>query len=433
VTVRALLIACAAVAAGWGVYACASAGAPPGGPPDLKPPLLVRIAPDSGAVRVKPGDVEFEFDEVVGETPRGSQTLSQIVLVSPSDGDPVVGWHRNSITVHPRHGWRENTTYVVTLLPGMLDLRGNASDSTKVLVFSTGDSIPVTRVTGTIFDWTKGTPAMRAFVEAHPVGDTTIAYPAKADSIGRFVLPFLRAGKYVVRAILDLNNNRRLDAREAWDSVAIELRDVTPVELYTFVHDTLHGPRISTVSVLDSVTLRIAFDLPLSPVPNYLPGLELRHADSSAIATNLIAPWPVLSARRDSIARVVRDSIANADTNTVVRARREQARRDSVERAAAVADSLARDTTKRVLPPKPSRPTLISEIGVELKQPLVPGAQNFVRATARGVLGPEQISLRSFSLPKPAPAARGGAGGRADSADAKGRGGSGRGGGRLPK
>jgi hypothetical protein len=98
--------------------ACANLGAPPGGPPDMAPPLIVSINPDSGAI--VPGlkdDLVIRFDEVIEEAPGsgggfatgragGGGSLASRVLLSPVAGRVNVSWHRSSIHVKPREGWR---------------------------------------------------------------------------------------------------------------------------------------------------------------------------------------------------------------------------------------------------------------------------------------------------------------------------------------
>src|SRR5690606_19763872 len=143
---------------------CAREEAPAGGPPDPIPPSVQRITPESGSVVRRPSDVEFHFDEVVAERPAGAQSLADLVIISPRDGDPRVRWRREAITVRPRGGWRDSTTYVVTLRPGVADLRGNVLDSTTSTVFSTGGPISRTVITGTVFDWAAGTPLASALV-----------------------------------------------------------------------------------------------------------------------------------------------------------------------------------------------------------------------------------------------------------------------------
>ena len=119
-TARAPIAAIVLLASG-----CASQGTPPGGAPDVAAPLLVRTTPDTSAVGVRAERVTFRFDEVVSERPSGAPSLGALFLISPTDGEPRVSWRRDAVTVAPRRGFRANTVYTVTLLPGLADLRGN--------------------------------------------------------------------------------------------------------------------------------------------------------------------------------------------------------------------------------------------------------------------------------------------------------------------
>ncbi|HYV96434.1 MAG TPA: Ig-like domain-containing protein [Gemmatimonadaceae bacterium] len=383
--------------------ACASPAEPPGGPPDLDPPKLVHVAPDSGRVQVKTRQVELQFDEVIAESPRGAQNLAGIVLISPVEGDPVVEWHRSRITIRPRKGWRAGTTYVVTVLPGIADLKGNARDTATTIVFSTGDSIPRTRVSGVAFDWTKAAPAARALVTANPAGDSTLTYVTETDSTGHFVIPFLPRGSYIVRAGIDANRNRKIDTREHFDTAAVTLTDSASLELYAFPHDSL-GPRLRSVQVADSgSTLHLTFDRPVSPDSGYLPSVEIRAAtaDSAVLATGPITTWAAFLASRDAAAKAARAAEIAADTSTARREAREKQRRDSIERAATIQDSIARDPKKRVPPPVSKRPALVTEFAIVLPKPLEPGIRYVAVAKARGIIAGEQTSQTSFSRPKP--------------------------------
>src|SRR5690606_6394599 len=140
--------AAVAVATGF-VVACASPGLPPGGPPDSAVPVITRIAPESGAVNVDARAVLVHFDEVIAERPTGASGagaagdgLRSVVLLSPSDGREEVNWRRTAIEIRPRRGFRANTAYRVTLLPGIVDLRGNVLNARREIVFSTGAAIP---------------------------------------------------------------------------------------------------------------------------------------------------------------------------------------------------------------------------------------------------------------------------------------------------
>jgi hypothetical protein len=360
------------------LVACASQGAPPGGPPDSIPPTLIGIVPESGAVSVRPNRVEFRFDEVVSERPAGAASLEQLVLISPSDGLPRVDWRRRSITVRPRGDWNENVVYTVTLLPGIADLRGNSMKSGASVIFATGATIPNTRIAGSLYDWVQGLAPRNGQVEAVALPDS-IVYITRADTAGHFVLAHLPPGSYMVRGWVDANNNRGFDPREAYDSASVTLRDTASLTLLAFVHDTL-PPRINTVQVVDSMTLRVELNQPLDPEQRVDTSLfRVTAPDSSVVPLR-----QVLTARAWDRARA--DSIARADT-TVRRApaaRPQPAARDSV-----------------VLP----RPVPVAEFVLITATPLRPEtAYRVVAVEARNLLARPGTSARVFTTPAPATA-----------------------------
>jgi len=275
------------------IVACASPGMPPGGPVDTEAPQIVKIAPDSGKVATTPRAVIFHFDEVVSERPSGTTSLTGLFLISPREGEPRVDWHRDEIAVRPRHGWRKNTAYTVTLLPGLSDLRGNRRNTGAVTMFATGNDIPSSRITGVLFNWGEGRVVSRnGVVQAWPRGDTALVYVTATDSAGTFVLGTLPPGDYVVRGVSDENNNRGLDGREPWDTVAITLRDTARVKLYGFVHDSL-GARLQRVALRDSVTIDLMFDAPISMAQPPAPAeISIRAPDSTAIGVLSVTPPP---------------------------------------------------------------------------------------------------------------------------------------------
>lgn len=362
---------------------CASEGMPPGGPIDTTPPKLLAVSPESGSLRVGAKQaVMFRFDEVIGERTRAGAALDQAVVVSPSEGAVSVDWHRTYITVRSHKGWRPGTAYTVTVLPGLLDLRGNATRTPLQTVFSTGTVIPQGQLSGVAFDWVTQRVATGARIEAMIGKDTMLKFTAVADSTGRFVMTTLPSGPLELRAYVDANRNQRLDARELWDSASVSLTDTASREFYVFAHDTI-GPSISDVTPIDSVTLRVHFDRPLLPgAPLEAAQFSLKLRDTTKVDS---VPLPVQrvssAARYDSLAqqrkRFVADSTMRADTSAA--GRKAVARRDSLARAAALDSASAaqvaavkasRDTTKAVVLPKPSRAAPLSEFILELGAPL---------------------------------------------------------------
>jgi hypothetical protein len=372
---------------------CASPGNPPGGPEDREPPVLQRIIPDTGAVNVRPRNVIFRFNEVVSERPQGVTSLERLFIVSPRDGDPRVEWRREELAVRPRRGWRPNTVYMITMLPGVADLRGNVRKEQTVVVFSTGPTIPRTQISGIAFDWPAAKPASGALIEAIARPDSTI-YVQKADSTGHFIMPHLPPGRYTLLAIIDANGNNDRDPREPWDSVGVTLADSTRVELLAFVHDTI-GPRIRDVAVRDSLTLRVGLDKPLDSTQRIDTTLfTLKAADSSIVP--IMQVRPAREFEREQADRDRADSTRRGDT-TAARPIPGAFDRD---RAA------ARDTGRRAIAGAslPSRPAPPQELILRVFPPFRLGVS--YRLTARGVrnlLGYAFTSDKVFSVPKPAP------------------------------
>ncbi|HEX9054557.1 MAG TPA: Ig-like domain-containing protein [Gemmatimonadales bacterium] len=284
--------AAAAVAA---LAACANIQPPPGGPPDTTPPELASVYPESLAVLPGfKGSVQFSFNEVVSEGTSPSQglgtgDLEKLVILSPTDRVPDIGWHRRRISVRPAEGWKPNRVYRVELLPGISDVRQNKAKFDDVVTFTTGAPLPRDTLTGRVFDWKAGNPAALALVEAVLEPDS-LPYRALADSSGHFSFGPLPRGEYLVFGVLDANRNFRRDPREAFDTVRIRPESATAAvpELYAFVHDTL-PPRLTEASPSDSVTATLTFAQPLDP---------FQKLDSSLVSVRQLpdsTPVPVVS------------------------------------------------------------------------------------------------------------------------------------------
>jgi hypothetical protein len=294
------------------ILGCASASQPPGAPERHTPPVILSISPESGATNTKIREVEFKFDEVVSDRPSGNATLDQLFLISPRDGSPNVSWHRSRITVRPRRGFRDNTAYRVTMLPGLSDLRGNVLKSGATVIFSTGADFPAFGIVGRAFDWQQQRPVGGAYVEAVSQADTSLVYVAASDTSGMFDVGPLAPGTYLVRALIDANSNRIIDRREKWDSTTAVVTDSRPtVELDLIERDST-PPAFTNIVAVDSVTLQLTFDQAIAPTLVLRPELfRVQRADSSVIEVASVE-WGSAYAR----ARAVADSIRRASDTT---------------------------------------------------------------------------------------------------------------------
>ena len=415
--------------------ACATIQEPPGGPPDFDPPIILAVTPDSGAVVEDFDDeVNVQFNEVIDE--RSGSGLQSLVLLSPRPEELEVSWKRSRITIKPKDGWENDIVYQLTLLPGFSDLRNNRLDSTKTIVFSTGGDIPDTRITGTVIDWEQGAAARDALIEAIRQPDSLV-FVASADSLGDFEIRYLHPGTYLLSATVDQNNNRQRDYREVFDSVTVSLDSSSSHVLWAFVHDTL-GPRISEITDLDSVTIKVDFLqklVPGEPDDSVIKVYAL--PDTTLLET--VAVWNQLTydsvrqeeavrdsirqaAVADSIAAAVADSIAEAETDSLGAAAGDSAgvgeqEEEGVE--GAVADSIVErllevvdsaglameDTTaadsSQAMMLLSERPELSESWYVRLAASTVPGARYLVMAIAENLSGAVAESQGLLILPEP--------------------------------
>ena len=369
------------------VAACASAGPPPGGAEDREPPRLVRVTPDTNAVNVAAKVATFYFDETINDRGTDAQDVTNMFLVSPSDGTPKVSYHRSRIDVRPRHGFRPNTAYTITLLPGLSDLRANTMKTGVSVVFSTGPTIPTLRIAGTAFDWVAGTPVPRALIEA--TSPDSVVYLAQSDSLGRFTVGPLDPGSYLVRMTVDQNQNHRADRGESFDTLRVVAPHPAPIELLAASRDTLPA-RVSSVTLADSTTLRVAFDRLLDPTQQFpVANFLLAGADSVRI--------PITAARSpiEDVAREAAKQKAFADSVRRVDSLAGRPRPAPQPAPVAAADSL----------PKPSRPAPFTTISLSIARPLAPSATYRLRVTTiKALSGRATGSERTFTTPKtPAP------------------------------
>lgn len=362
-----------AVFAGLAVLsACAKMEPPPGGPPDLTPPQLIAVRPESlQRISNFSGDVEFRFNEVVsegGSPSRGAGTgdLERLIILSPTTRVPEIRWRRNRITVKPSEGWKPNRVYRVELLPGVTDLRRNRSTKGAVLTFTTGAALPSRTLQGLVVDWSTNRPAVQALVEALLVPDS-LPYHGLTDSTGRFSLGPLPAGDYLVKGVIDQNHDFQAGPREAFDSIRILARDTTGRvgELWTFVHDTA-AERIRTMTVTDSVSASVEFSQLLDPRQKLaLTSVTLRSLpDSAAVKVTSLLPKPL------------DDSLHARAPAAPDSTRRDTTRRDSTARERPglreIEEPRARAERQGANQPLTTRPELSDQLVLRVPQPWKP-------------------------------------------------------------
>ena len=361
------------------------------------PPKLVKVSPDTGSVNVSDKVVRFSFDETINDRGTGPQELSNFFLVSPSDGAANLSWHRSRIDISPRRGFRPNTAYTVTMLPGLTDLHNNVMKAGATVVFSTGATIPRLKIDGIAFDWLAGTP-VRAYIEA--VTPDSIVYLSQSDSGGKFTIGPLTEGSYLVRAIIDQNGNRALDRSESFDTVRVTVPQAGSIQLLAAQRDTLPA-RMSVPIIADSVTLTVPFDRPLDPT-QAIAAIAFRLVGSDSVEIPIVSALSPLELKRaDSVrAAVVIDSIRRADSLAGKAIAPVVAPPAPPPAPAAGAAAKAPPPP----PPKPNLPSPFPSVTLKLARALTPNTEYRLSTTGlRALSGKVQPSERRFSTPKPPP------------------------------
>lgn len=260
------------------VAGCARQSAPPGGPEDRRPPVVVRTIPDTFATVTEPfrGPVRFLFDERISERV-SSGSLDDAVLVSPRTGAVRVEHGRQGISVTVAGGFKPDLVYRVTLLPVISDLFNNQLRDPFELVFSTGAPLIPSAVAGIAWDRTNGEGVAGLSVEA-VTPDSTV-YVSDTDSAGIYVFRYLPPGRYVITAFDDQNRNGERDPMETTGTRSLLLNGPDTVtsgmDIPVLKPDTTPA-RLTAVTPMDSVTVLLDFDHFLDPNPPTQPSVDIQ-------------------------------------------------------------------------------------------------------------------------------------------------------------
>ena len=404
------------------VAACAQQGVPPGGPEDVRPPVVVATFPDTFAIVPDfNGPVRFDFDERISERGAGG-ALDDAVVISPRTGDVRVKHERRSVIIEIDGGFKPGYVYRVTLLPEVRDLFSNQMRDPFELVFSTGPQPQPTTIAGVVWDRITGRGAANYEVQALPAnigGDQadSAVHLARTDTGGVYAFRFIPDGRYQITAFEDQNRNDTIDASESqgFTRQLIGVGDTLfPANISVLRPDTTPAI-ITSVEALDSITLLLEFDDFLDPtIPLQNVGVAIllnedstevglgqaRHVhDYVAYAEAVADSFAVL----DSIDGVARDAARAAADSLKVEAQRQ----DSIAAAEAgdvVTDSAAAsavDTAgviEGVLADSPTRRSAPIGLNGRPQARLQVDSETSQNPASRGLTGPGGEQLPSQQI-----------------------------------
>lgn len=233
------LAALLALLAGLSAGSCAKKAPPSGGPPDLEPPRIVSIAPDSGAAGV-PRDARVAITFSEGMEPRGT---GESIEFSPPMTIRQRRWSGRTLTLVLAESLAADRAYTLFIGGNARDRHGNNLADSRSIVFTTAPTFPAGRIEGEVE--AVGFPAPGTLIWCYRDGrqpdSTARDFDALGvvDRTGAFRIAGIETGaSWRVWAFADLNHNRSFepgtDLLEPADSI------VTP----TAEHPLAKGIRI---------------------------------------------------------------------------------------------------------------------------------------------------------------------------------------------
>lgn len=389
-----------------GATACARQEMPPGGPEDVRPPVVVATTPAAfDTVTDLSTEIRFDFDERISERVN-SGPLETAVSVSPTAGDYEVQHGRRSLTVKLDGGLRAGIVYRVTLSPVVSDMFGNTLVDPFELVFSTGGEAVPTTLAGEVWNRVTGQAIAQSALVA--VGSDSLVHRSTADRGGIFAFRYLPAGAFDVTAFEDQNRNGQVDSTEVQGSLAMTIAagDTVLVDIPVLTPDT-SAANLTLAEAVDSVTVALLFDDFLDFEAG-TDAVQVTLSSDSVDAPTIVdlmheteyVAW--VQAVTDSITRL--DSIDQAAAAAAARAA-SRARLDSAATDSGAADTLRPDSPASTTPVAPEPVSAAGDPAVtdSVEGGLVPSDTVVVERVGAGAPGSRPLAAQGRPVPPPLP------------------------------
>lgn len=201
---------------------CAKRGSITGGLKDTLAPVLRSSLPKNFSTQFKGDEIKLTFDEYI----KLKNINKQLVVSPPMKNEPIISPTTASkyISIKIKDTLQPNTTYSFNFGQSITDNNeGNPYNQFKY-VFSTGDYIDSLALGGRIKDAYDKEVASFVSVMLYEINETytdSIIYKEvpryitnTLDSLKTFRLENLKAGKYLLVALKDLNNNTKFNPKE---------------------------------------------------------------------------------------------------------------------------------------------------------------------------------------------------------------------------
>lgn len=202
------------------LWQCAKRGSPSGGPKDVTPPELIKAEPENYTINFKAKKIRLYFDELIKLEDVQNQLVVSPPFKNPAEITPM-GAPSKYIEVVIKDTLRENTTYTINFGQSIVDNNEGNPNSFLSYVFSTGDYLDSLTLSGAVKDAISRKADEFISVMLYELdstyNDSTIYKEPPlyitntGDSLPLFELRNLKAGKYALFGLKDVNKNNMFD------------------------------------------------------------------------------------------------------------------------------------------------------------------------------------------------------------------------------
>jgi hypothetical protein len=248
--------------------ACAKDLAPPGGPPDTKPPTILATSPVEGDTLI-PVDANIRI--MFSERIQAKAAASALFISPPLKAEPRVKAKGAMLIVDPASNFEPDKTYVVTIGASLTDQVGNRMLSSSAFAFSTGSHIDSATVRGIVYNQFRPEPNFRVFAyEMKPwLYDSLFAvvpdYITETGKDGHFEFKYMRPGEYLVLGVEDKDRDNKISGESERvalpNSTALAKKITEPAtdySLYVSRYDSLNFALANCRGVAGAVTMEFS-------------------------------------------------------------------------------------------------------------------------------------------------------------------------------
>ncbi len=250
------------------LVSCAKDIAPPGGPPDTKPPTILATSPVEGDTLI-PVDANIRI--MFSERIQAKAAAGALFISPPLKAEPRVKVKGAMLIIDPAINFEPDKTYVVTIGASLTDQVGNRMTSSTAFAFSTGRQIDSATVKGIVYNQFRPEPNFRVFAyEMKPwLYDSLFAivpdYITETGKDGHFEFKYMRPGEYLVLGVEDKDRDNKINGESERvalpNSTAFAKKITEPAtdySLYVSKYDSLNFTFANCHGIAGAVTMEFS-------------------------------------------------------------------------------------------------------------------------------------------------------------------------------